>query len=123
MVDRVTSSLEHLLARLTLVESRVRRSVELRRAGDPDPDDPFRGLYLSEAAVDRLLAVDPSTLAPDQTEALRLAETEQAADAAEHAGHDLRLRRLQRSFGLEPLDVEVLLIALVPDIDPRFEQL
>jgi hypothetical protein len=116
------SSLEHLLARLTLVESRVRRAVALRRTGDPDPGDPFRGLYLSESAVDRLLAAGPSTLAPDQTEALRLAEIERAADAAELSGHDLRVRRLQRSFGLESLDVEVMLIALVPDIDPRFEQ-
>jgi Winged helix domain, variant/ATPase family associated with various cellular activities (AAA) len=118
-----TASLEHLLARLALVESRVRRAVALRRAGDPDPDDAFRGLYLSEAAVDRLLAASPSTLTPDQTEAQRLAEIERTADAAEDSGHDLRLRRLQRSFGLDPLDVEVLLIALIPDVDPRFEQL
>jgi Winged helix domain, variant/ATPase family associated with various cellular activities (AAA) len=118
-----TSSLEHLLARLSLVESRVRRAVALRRTGDPDPDDAFRGLYLSEAAVDRLLAAGSSTLEPDQTEVHRLAGIEQVADEAEQAGRDLRLRRLQRSFDLEPLDVEVLLIALIPDIDPRFEQL
>ena len=118
-----TASLEHLLARLALVESRVRRAVALRRTGDPDPDDAFRGLYLSEAAVDRLLAAGSSTLAPDQTEAARLAEIEREANAAEDAGRDLRLRRLQRGFGLEPLDIEVLLIALIPDIDPRFEQL
>lgn len=63
-----TASLKHLLARLALVESRVRRAVALRRTGDPDPDDAFRGLYLSEAAVDRLLAPVSSTLVPDQTE-------------------------------------------------------
>ncbi|MGH3838384.1 MAG: ATP-binding protein [Pseudonocardiaceae bacterium] len=118
-----TASLEHLLARLALVESRVRRAVALRRTGDPDPDDAFRGLYLSEAAVDRLLAAGSSTLAPDQTEAARLAEIEREANTAEDSGRDLRLRRLQRGFGLEPLDIEVLLIALIPDIDPRFEQL
>jgi hypothetical protein len=48
---------------------------------------------------------------------------ERAADDAQITGHDLRLRRLQRNFDLDPLDVEVLLIALIPDIDPRFEQL
>ncbi|MGH3826397.1 MAG: ATP-binding protein [Pseudonocardiaceae bacterium] len=125
MVDPAASRshLEHLLARLMLVESRARRAVALRRTSDPDPDDAFRGLYLSEAAVDRLLATSPSALEPDQTEAQHLLEVERAAEHAEHAGQDLRLRRLQRDFGLEPLDVEVLLIALMPDIDPRFEQI
>ncbi|MGH3768262.1 MAG: ATP-binding protein, partial [Pseudonocardiaceae bacterium] len=117
------ASLQHLLARLALVESRVRRAVALRRTADPDPDDAFRGLYLSEAAVDRLLAATASTLEPDHAESQRLAEVERAADAAQGTGQDLRLRRLQRDFDLEPLDVEVLLIALIPDIEPRFEQL
>ena len=48
---------------------------------------------------------------------------ERDADAAERAGADLRLRRLARSFGLDPYDVELLLIALAPDLDPRFERL
>ncbi len=117
------SNLEHLLARLALVESRVRRATALRRAGDPDPDDAFRGLYLSPEAVDRLLTAQVSALAPDQTETEHLQAVERAADTAERAGHPLRLRQLQRSFGLHQLDIEALLIALAPDIDPRFEQL
>ena len=39
------SDLQHLLARLALVEARVRQTVAARRAVDPAPDDPFRGLY------------------------------------------------------------------------------
>ena len=35
----------------------------------------------------------------------------------------LRLRRLARDAGLTPLDVELLLIALLPDLDTRFERL
>ena len=31
--------------------------------------------------------------------------------------------RLARAFGLEPVDVELLLVALAPDLDPRFERL
>jgi hypothetical protein len=125
MTNRTASaaSLHHVLARLAIVESRVRRAAALRRTSDPDPDDAFRGLYLSEAAVDRLLAAGASTLEPDPTEAQRLGEVERAADEAEIVGQDLRLRRLQRHFNLQSLDVEVLLIALIPDIEPRFEQL
>ena len=49
-------SLVHLLGRAGLVEQRVRALVAARRSDDPAPDDPFRGLYLSEHAVDALLA-------------------------------------------------------------------
>ena len=62
-------SLRHLLGRLTLVEARVRRAVDLRRADDPAPDDPFRGLYLTPEAIDRVLAQGPAPLAPDALEA------------------------------------------------------
>ena len=46
------------------VEERVRALVAHRRAGDPDPDDPFRGLYLSDETVDRLLAPDGRAIRP-----------------------------------------------------------
>ena len=48
--------LGHLFARVALVEARVRAMVEHRRRDDPAPDDPFRGLYLTDDDVDRLLA-------------------------------------------------------------------
>ena len=48
-------SLGYLLGRAALVEQRVRELVAERRADDPAPDDPFRGLYLTDDAVDRLL--------------------------------------------------------------------
>jgi hypothetical protein len=35
----------------------------------------------------------------------------------------VRLRELASSFGLDPVDVELLLIAIAPDIDARFERL
>ena len=39
------------------------------------------------------------------------------------AGADLRLRRLAASFELDSVDVELLLVALAPDLDARFERL
>ena len=38
-------------------------------------------------------------------------------------GTILRLRALARAAGLEPLDVELMVVALAPDVDPRFEKL
>ena len=114
-------SIVHLLGRVGAIEDRIRRLVAARRAVDPQPDDPFRGLYLSDEMVDRLLAGVPGV--PDWSDAsARLAETEQNADMAEAAGHPLRLRRLADAFGLSQIDVDLLVIALAADLDPRFEQ-
>jgi len=120
------ASVRHLAARLELVEARIRVAVARRRATDPDPDDRFRGLYVSDVQVDEMLAGTPVPLlpaAPDAEATARLAAVEAGADAAEAAGVDVRLRRLIRSFALEQLDVELLLVALAPDLDPRFERL
>ncbi len=121
----VAPSARHLAARLELVEARVAAAVARRRATDPDPDDRFRGLYVSDAQVDAMLVGGSDLIAPapDPAIAERLAACERSADRAEQDGHDLRIRRLALSFGLQPLDVELLLVALAPDLDPRFERL
>lgn len=117
------ASLEHLRARLDVVTGRVAAVVARRRSSDPDPDDRFRGLYVGDEHVDRLLAGAPSALPPaDPQAAAALAAAEEAADRAEAAGADLRLRRVARAFGLDELDVELLLVALAPDLDVRFER-
>lgn len=115
-----SAGLAHLFARIWLVEVRVKALVEHRRQDDPAPDDPFRGLYLTDEDVDRLLAARSPYLARDDAE---LVTVEEACDQAERDGTPSRLRALQRSFGLTDLDIEILLAALVPDLDARFERL
>ncbi|KUN01244.1 ATPase [Streptomyces yokosukanensis] len=98
-----------LWARLRLVEERVRRAVAARRAVDPDPDDPYRGQYLSPEAVERILN-EPGGLDVPGHDPLPLpAESVLGALAAR--------------FGLSPLDADLLLVALAPDLDARFERL
>ncbi|MFJ7587053.1 ATP-binding protein [Streptomyces sp. NPDC097617] len=99
----------YLWARLQLVEERVRRAVELRRAVDPDPDAPYRGQYLTPEAVARLLD------APHGSALSAL------APAAPPPGSPLDV--LATRFALEPLDVDLLLVAVAPDLDARFERL
>ncbi|MGZ4602066.1 MAG: ATP-binding protein [Kineosporiaceae bacterium] len=115
-----SAGLGHLFARISLVETRVRALVEHRRQDDPAPDDPFRGLYLTDEDVDRLLTQRAPGPARDDAE---IAAVEQACDEAERAGRPSRLRSLQRCCPLTDLDVDVLLAALVPDLDSRFERL
>jgi hypothetical protein len=119
-------SLAYLLARLSLVERRVRAAVDRRRATDADPGDRFRGLYISDEQVDGLLDRPAGPLLPleaDEATAALRATLEARATDAEAGGATLRLRGLTRAFGLEPVDVELLLVAIAPDLDPRFERL
>ncbi|WP_448616965.1 ATP-binding protein [Modestobacter sp. URMC 112] len=111
--------LAYLLGRARLLEDRIRELVAVRRAADPAPDDPFRGLYLSDETVDALLR--PAAPAPAVDTGPR-AVLEAAADGAEAAGRAPRLRRLARAAALGPLDVDLLLAALAPDLDARFER-
>jgi hypothetical protein len=112
-----------VLRRLELVEARVRAAVARRRATDPETDDRFRGLYISQVHVDRLLAEKSGPVAPDPGAAKARDEIEAAADAAEREGADMRLRRLARNFHLDDIDIELLLIAMAPDVEARFERL
>ncbi|MDO0928897.1 ATP-binding protein [Streptomyces sp. TG1A-8] len=98
-----------LWSRLRRVEERVRYAVAARRAVDPDPDDPYRGQYLSPAAVERILdgrggpevpGYEPLPPPPGSV-----------------------LGTLAERFGLSPLDTDLLLIATAPDLDARFERL
>ncbi|WNM30854.1 ATP-binding protein [Streptomyces sp. Li-HN-5-11] len=104
-----STEVEHLWTRLKLVEERVRHAVAVRRAADPDPDDPYRGQYLTPDAVARILD-EPGGLAVPAHEPWQ-----------PPAGSVLD--GLARRFGLSPLDLDLLLVAVAPDLDARFEQL
>ncbi|MQA25118.1 MAG: ATP-binding protein, partial [Micromonosporaceae bacterium] len=119
-------SLGRLLGRVSELRARVRAAVDRRRAVDPGTDDPFRGLYVADAEVDALLddtrrrpALNPDPGA-DPGGASDPAHAADTADAIDAAG---RLGRLARAFGLTGFDVEILLVALAPDLDPSFERL
>ncbi|MFJ8922338.1 AAA family ATPase [Streptomyces sp. NPDC102415] len=105
----VSEDVEPLWDRLRLVEERVRHAVAVRRAADPDPDDPYRGQYLTPDAVARIL---------DEPGGLGVPAHEPWQPAAGSV-----LGGLARHFGLSALDLDLLLVALAPDLDARFERL
>ncbi|MEU0881721.1 ATP-binding protein [Lentzea sp. NPDC005914] len=94
-----------IFERMAGLERRIRAAVSARRATDPNPDDPFRGLYLSDEVIEALLDSGREPFAPF---------VETTADG--------RLGRLARKAHLSEADVELLLVALAPDVDSRFEQ-
>ncbi|WP_324797831.1 AAA family ATPase [Streptomyces cyaneofuscatus] len=103
-----------LWERLARVEERVRQAVAARRATDPEPDDPYRGQYLTPDAVERVL---------ESRDAFAPVPSYGAEPPSYVPEPDSRLAGLARSFGLVELDVELLLVAMAPDIDARFERL
>jgi hypothetical protein len=96
-----------LLAGLGRLKVRVQRAVEIRRSRDPEGDDPFRGLHVSEAQVESLLGGRPP---------LEVGVSGDEPRAAVLLG-------LVDAFGLDNLDLDILLVALAPDLDAGFEPL
>ena len=82
------------------------------RLGIEPGGDRFRGLYVSDADVDGLLAREPS---------MPLYGDSPASGINDNAG--TRLAWLGERFGLEPLDLATLLLAAAPDLDLRYERI
>jgi hypothetical protein len=90
-------------------------------------DDDYRGLYVANDEVD--LFCDgypeiPSALVQQRADlaAERMALA-QEFQAAARDGNDLPLCRVVRHFGLTPFAVDLLLLALAPEVDLRYERL
>ncbi|MFR9728801.1 ATP-binding protein [Saccharopolyspora sp. MS10] len=98
-----------LWERLAALERRVRAAVDARTG--PDRDDPYRGLYLTEELVREVLATPSPAWTAGTAEPV--AEVEGGSRAA----------RLAADFSLDAGAAEFLLIALAPELDPRFERL
>jgi ATP-dependent 26S proteasome regulatory subunit len=132
----VDFDIAHVQAELARIDLLIQRAVRCWRLSGQDPADDFRGLYVSEADVDGLLA-RPSginggqmaALAPE--EARKFAEAEARAahqvqmlvEAAQQQGQTLRLIHLATTFGLDRFDLDTFLICLAPALDLRYERL
>ena len=105
---------------VAVVDAEIRHAVASRRSVDPNPDDAFRGLYLSEEDADRLVDGGwPALLEmPPEVQAAR-----EAFRAALASAPGSRLGRFVERFGLGPIDLDLLAITLAPDLDARFERL
>jgi AAA+ superfamily predicted ATPase len=133
-MNRFDSSLEHLLAELERIDLLLRLQVirVRERYGEPGSDE-FRGLYISEEEIDALMASGStngesnSADLSDSPLAIRLrylreeiAEKKAASLAADMR---LRLRELAHVFGLNDLELDTLLVCILPEIDVKYEKL
>jgi hypothetical protein len=84
---------------LALIEARVREAVESVAATDPNPTDPFRGLYVTDELAVAIARSGPS-LDPDD-----------------------RLAQAAACLGLDALDAAVLAVCAAPELNPAYGRL
>ncbi len=134
--ELIDVSLQHLQAELAHIDILLQREIRRWRLAGQDPADTFRGLYVSDVEVDGLLA---RPLASNWGASVALSEQEahafteavirsrQGAEAivaqAQAQDHALRLVHLANVFGLSRFEMDVLLIALAPHLDLRYERI
>jgi hypothetical protein len=124
-------NLAHLRLCLASLDVLLRTAVARARAAGLKPDE-YQGLYIDDSTIDTLLTdgldaglwpgsnsaeTDPS-IATSQV-ADQLADVEAAAPN----DHPYRLLRLAQAFNLSPAERGLLLIALAPELDRRYERL
>ncbi len=124
-------SRQQLLAGLAYVDLRVRWAVARARAHGLDPEDEFRGLYISEEQIDNLLGYELGSLWPHANGQMAgmegwhplLAEARSQWQARCDAADHLLLTNLIQTFELSPAEADILLVSLAPELDPRYERL
>ncbi|MGB3713536.1 MAG: ATP-binding protein, partial [Candidatus Promineifilaceae bacterium] len=130
------NGLEEILVAISYIDLHIRWAVVRARSQGLDPADEFRGLYISEGQVDTLLSYDIGhDLWPNSDgqmnehdewpEIIENARNHWMArtDASRQAGINLRLDGIAQRFGLSQVEVDILLVTLAPEIDPRYERL
>jgi hypothetical protein len=101
-----------------------RQVLRLRTLRDQAPDR-FRGLYIPDGEVDALLSESADPAAAEQIASLtgQIAVLEQENALYLENSPELPLALLKARFGLSPFECRVLVIALGPDLDLRYQTL
>ncbi|SEP26517.1 AAA+-type ATPase, SpoVK/Ycf46/Vps4 family [Halogranum amylolyticum] len=134
LADRATGpypdSLAHLLDRLRYLDALIRCRLDAWWSETGTVDE-YRGLYVSDETVARLVDEGrPTGASPTQAgETLRAAADRRAHEIATRevetrtAGGELRLLRVKELFGLDATSVDALLVALAPSVSSDYETL
>ena len=102
-----------VLAALERLDDILKCAVGVMRETTPEAGDPYRGLYLAPRDIDRLLARRPGASSLDAD----------GPAAWLASGSGPRVESLGRAFDLSPFEQAVILLALAPELDLRYERL
>jgi AAA+ superfamily predicted ATPase len=117
----------HLRAELRRLDLLLHREIARLRAAHLLSGDDLHGLYVSDAQVDALVyqfqAQTKRGQSPPDVEALTTEAERLAAENMARSAANLPMVRLTALFDLEEFEREVLLLAVAPELDLRYEVL
>jgi len=136
MIANNELQMDHLAAELTRIDLLLRREVRRWVMAGQDPQDDYRGLYISQdetqQLLDRPFGVSWGqlvTLPPTEEAAFASAFTQLAVETAALGsqftaqGQPSRLCQLADRFGLDRTALDILLLCLAPALDTKYERL
>ena len=130
-------SIEHLTDELKRVDLLIRRALAIARDHRPQGNEEYRGLLISEPEIDALLEQGEFLLQHwhqqeknrDKLDVLdrKLEELRKTIDERREltakTGRRLTLPHVAERFGLSAAEVDLLLIAMAAELEPRYETL
>lgn len=120
MLDRTEADISELLLLLQHLDQLLEAAVTAAESayGTDAANNPYRGIQIDEAEVEKLLDRSPGIPALEMKAA---AFQEFSADLI--IQENSRLATLQQTFGLSDFDIAIIAIALAPELDRRYERL
>ena len=124
-----TTNLEHLHAELYRLDLLIEKAVQQFRASrQQNTPVEFQGLYIPDEEIDHSISEKDKppkqTQTEPQTKIIELhQEIQQRVAATQATGVILRLPYLQNVFDLSLFETDLLLLALAPEIDLRYQRL
>ncbi|NMB89540.1 MAG: ATP-binding protein, partial [Chloroflexi bacterium] len=123
-------NLQYLDATVRCVDARVRAMLRATLDAGQDPQDRFRGLYISNQEAQRLSgasrrAPEPAGDQEDLRQVLQAAEEtcRRIEQAAGQMGVELRLAHLKQGFELNEFEYQAFLVCLLPALDRSYERM
>jgi SpoVK/Ycf46/Vps4 family AAA+-type ATPase len=126
-------NLEHLLDELSRIDLLMQSYLEILQENFPEAGDEFRGLYISEAEIEQIqrnpgFGNQQETIPDVRIERLKAInavrkEIDARKEESLKKGMELRLHILSELFGLDPFEIDILLIGLAPELDLKYEKL
>jgi AAA+ superfamily predicted ATPase len=121
MDDRIEgfAALDYLLPLLHRLDKLLAHAVAAAEAayGSDAATDPYRGLHITLQEVEQLLAREPGA------SPLQLPTENPKQPLPNPAPEGSRLAQLQQTFNLSNFDLDIIAIALAPELDRRYERL
>lgn len=123
------NNLEHLKDEFRRLDLLLEKAIVHFRGqrGHNKPDE-FSGFYISDKEIDAMMESsdnpleDVSIETEDKTTQLRK-EIDRRIGESQNSGVILRLPHLRAVFGLSPFETDLLLLALAPELDLRYQKL